>query len=57
VADEVKDQPAVDFIMGHEVPHVSAVYREGISDARLHAVANHVRRWLFPSLTFAKSVE
>jgi integrase len=27
VADESKDQPAVDFIMGHEVPHMSAVYR------------------------------
>jgi integrase len=43
VADESKDQPAVDFIMGHEVPHMSAVYRETISDARLQAVADHVR--------------
>ena len=24
VADESKDQPAVDFIMGHEVPHTSS---------------------------------
>ena len=47
VADESKDQPAVDFIMGHEVPHMSAVYRETISDARLKAVADHVRKWLF----------
>jgi integrase len=47
VADEAKDQPAVDFIMGHEVPHMSAVYRETISDARLRAVADHVRGWLF----------
>jgi integrase len=47
VADESKDQPAVDFIMGHEVPHMSAVYRETISDARLRAVADHVRTWLF----------
>jgi integrase len=47
VADESKDQPAVDFIMGHEVPHMSAVYRETISDARLKAVANKVRDWLF----------
>jgi integrase len=47
VADEAKDQPATDFIMGHEVPHMSAVYRETISDARLRAVANHVRAWLF----------
>ncbi len=48
VADESKDQPAADFIMGHEVPHMSAVYRETISDARLRAVADHVRAWLFP---------
>jgi integrase len=47
VADESKDQPAVDFIMGHEVPHMSSVYRETISDARLKAVADHVRNWLF----------
>jgi integrase len=47
VADESKDQPAVDFIMGHEVPHMSSVYRETISDARLKAVAEHVRAWLF----------
>jgi integrase len=47
VADESKDQPAVDFIMGHEVPHMSAVYRETISDARLRAVTDHVRGWLF----------
>jgi integrase len=47
VADESKDQPAVDFIMGHEVPHMSSVYRETISDARLKAVVDHVRQWLF----------
>jgi integrase len=47
VADEAKDQPAADYIMGHEVPHMSAVYRETISDARLRAVADHVRGWLF----------
>src|SRR5262249_62018014 len=47
VADEAKDQPATDFIMGHEVPHMSAVYRETISDARLRAVVDHVREWLF----------
>ena len=47
VADESKDQPAVDYIMGHEVPHMSSVYRETISDARLRAVADHVRAWLF----------
>jgi integrase len=48
VADAARDQPAADHIMGHEVPHMSAVYRETISDARLRAVADHVRGWLFP---------
>jgi integrase len=48
VADEAKDQPAADYMMGHEVPHMSSVYRETISDARLRAVADHVRGWLFP---------
>jgi integrase len=47
VADETKDQPAVDFIMGHESPHMSSLYRERISDERLKAVTDHVRRWLF----------
>jgi integrase len=54
VADEAKDQPAADFIMGHEVPHMSSVYRETISDARLKAVADHVRTWLFPPVKEAK---
>jgi integrase len=57
IADEVKDQPAVDYCMGHEVPHMSAVYRETISDARLRAVADHVRRWLFPSIAFVKPAD
>jgi integrase len=48
VADEAKDQPAADFIAGHEVPHMSSVYRETISDERLRAVTDHVRAWLFP---------
>jgi integrase len=48
VADESKDQPAADFIMGHEVPHMSSVYRETISDARLRAVVEQVHVWLFP---------
>jgi integrase len=57
VADESKDQPAVDSIMGHEVPHMSAIYRETISDERLRAVVALVQRWLFPSMAFAKSIE
>jgi integrase len=48
VADESKDQPAVDFIMGHESTHMSTVYRERISDARLKAVSDHVHAWLLP---------
>jgi integrase len=56
VADEAKDQPAADFIMGHEVPHMSSVYRETISDERLRAVAGHVRAWLSPSTAFLKPV-
>src|SRR5207302_4384088 len=47
VADEAKDQPAADYIMGHEVAHMSSVYRETISDERLKAVTDHVRKWLF----------
>jgi len=47
VADESKDQPAVDHIMGHESPHMSNVYRETLSDVRLKMVADHVRQWLF----------
>jgi hypothetical protein len=50
VADEAKDQPAVDYIMGHEVPHMSSIYRETISDARLRAVLEHVRGWLFGNM-------
>jgi integrase len=51
VADESKDQPAVDFIMGHESPHMSSVYRETISGGRLKAVTDYVRAWLFPPAT------
>lgn len=47
VADAAKDQPAADFIMGHESPHMSSHYRESIGDERLQAVSSHVRQWLF----------
>jgi integrase len=47
IADAAKDQPAADYVMGHEVPHMSSVYRETISDERLRAVTDHVRAWLF----------
>jgi hypothetical protein len=47
VADEAMDQPAADYVMGHEVAHRSSVHRETISDERLKAVTDHVRKWLF----------
>ena len=49
IGGESLDQAAVDRIMGH-APHsndISAVYRERMTDKRLHRVANHVRKWLF----------
>jgi integrase len=57
IADEAKDQPAADYVMGHEIPHMSAVYRETISDERLRAVVAYVRRWLLPSTATITSVE
>jgi integrase len=56
IADESKDQPAVDHIMGHENPHMSSVHRESISDERLKAVVDHVHRWLFPVENDAKII-
>jgi integrase len=56
IADESKDQPAVDHIMGHESPHMSSVYRESISDERLRAVVDHVHCWLFPVEKDAKII-
>lgn len=54
VADEIPDRPAVDRIMGHADGSMAAAYRERIADARLKAVTDHVRAWLFPSLSPAK---
>jgi integrase len=47
IADAAKDQPAADFIMGHESLHMSSHYRETIDDDRLQAVSDHVRTWLY----------
>jgi integrase len=46
VADEVKDRPAIDLIMGHADQSMASHYRESISDERLKAVTDHVRAWL-----------
>ena len=49
VAGGSRDQVAVNAIMGHVDPSMSAEYRETIEDDRLEAVAEHVRQWLFSS--------
>jgi integrase len=48
IADEVRDDPAVDRIMGHTDGSMADAYRETISDARLKAVVNTVRMSVFP---------
>ena len=49
IADGTKDPLAVSAIMGHaeKAGDMSAVYRERIDDARLVAVTDYVREWLF----------
>jgi integrase len=49
VADETRDFPAIDLVMGHvpDADQMSARYRERISDERLTAVATRVYTWLF----------
>ena len=47
VADETKDQPAIDLMMGHARDDMASNYRHGISDARLEDIAAHVHDWLF----------
>jgi integrase len=57
IGGEAKDQVAVDHIMGHTRDDMASVYRERISDDRLKAVAEHVRKWVFsePSASSASS--
>jgi integrase len=48
IADESRDQPAVNSIMGHADGSMADAYRERIADERLKSVTEYVRRWLFP---------
>ena len=59
IAGESRDQVAVNHVMGHVDSSVVGMYRERISDERLQAVAEHVRRWLFaePETTRLKIAE
>jgi integrase len=47
IADETRDHPAIDRVMGHEDGSMATRYRERIGDDRLRAVTDHVRVWLF----------
>ncbi|MBX3412175.1 MAG: tyrosine-type recombinase/integrase [Pirellulales bacterium] len=47
-ADGARDQIAVGLIMGHHDESMAGVYRERVEEARLKAVTDHVRRWLWP---------
>ncbi|VTR93587.1 tyrosine recombinase : Uncharacterized protein OS=Blastopirellula marina DSM 3645 GN=DSM3645_10342 PE=4 SV=1: Phage_integrase [Gemmata massiliana] len=50
IGGEAKDQVAVDHIMGHARDDMASVYRERISDERLKAVSDFVRKWVFGDL-------
>jgi len=50
IGGESIDQVAVDHIMGLSRNDMASVYRERISDERLRAVTDHVRRWLFEAV-------
>lgn len=47
IGGDSRDQVAVDHIMGHSRDDMASVYRERISDERLKAVSDHVRKWVF----------
>ena len=50
VADATKDFPAIRLVMGHSSDgQIDGTYVERIDDARLRAVTDHVRVWLFGS--------
>jgi hypothetical protein len=43
----VKDQVALDLLMGHSRDDMASHYREAIADSRLEAIAEHIRGWLY----------
>jgi integrase len=47
IGGESKDQVAVDSIMGHARYDMPSLYRERVSDERLTALTEFVRKWLF----------
>ena len=47
IGGEARDQVAVDHALGRSRSDTAGVYRKRISDERLKAVADYVRRWLF----------
>jgi integrase len=47
IGGEARDQQAVSAILGHVVESMTGNYQHGITDARLCAVTESVRRWLF----------
>jgi integrase len=47
IGGEARDQVAVDAVMGHIRDDMASVYRERISDERLKAVSEFVRKWVF----------
>ena len=47
IADGAKDPVAIDLIMGHADHTMGGHYRQRVDDARLRAVTDHVRAWVF----------
>ncbi len=47
IADETRDFPAIDRVMGHSDNTMGGRYIEHISDDRLRAVVDHVHAWLY----------
>ena len=54
VGDEVRDQRASGYIMGHVDPSIAGVYVEHIADDRLLAITNHIHDWLFGKVKRAR---